>query len=97
LLDAGHRQCAGRLGDRAGIVVDILDRGAGSSLLTVTTSSTQNRHTSKPWAPICATATPSAKVPTLGSTTRASACSAAFRQAECSDSTPMIVPPGAGI
>ncbi len=60
-----------------------------SSVFAVITSSTVWRMMRKVSLPICATATPSAKMPTCDSTTRRFAFSAASRQAASSGSTPI--------
>ena len=61
-----------------------------SSVLTSTTSSTRSRATRKVSAPIWRTATPSAKSPTWGSTTRSPAARARSRVGASSGSTPMM-------
>ncbi len=47
VLDAGHRQRAGRLGDRARVLEDVLDRGADLVGVTSTISSTYSRASAK--------------------------------------------------
>ena len=61
-----------------------------SSVETSTTSSTQVRAIRNGSAPICFTATPSAKIPTCSRTTRSPAASAAWSVGVSSGSTPTM-------
>ena len=65
-----------------------------SSLVTVITPSSNLSHRRNVSVPIVFTATPSAKIPTEGRVTISPASMAALKQADSSDSTPMILMSG---
>ncbi len=92
LLRAGDGERAGRFEDAAGVLEDVLDRGAERvGVDRARTSSTSSRHRRKVSSPTSLTAVPSENRPTSGSVTRSPALTDCAIASESSVCTPITL------